>query len=193
MDKLNPDAMEPVAVEQWDSSLVSIIDDMGGRPLNIHALLANHPNLLNAWWQFRQYIVSAGALGTRNAELVILRTAHHSRSWYEWASHVVRGMAAGLSLEEIERVKDGPAQADWSETDALILRAVDNLNDTGAIQPRTFAPLVAAVGSDGVLDLIAIRATYVMLGDLLATYGVPLDDHVAAELPDSVTPVVEIK
>ncbi|MFQ5608766.1 MAG: carboxymuconolactone decarboxylase family protein [Woeseiaceae bacterium] len=187
MNNLNPDAMDPVPAEQWDASLRHVIDDMHGRPLNIHALIANHPPLLKAWWDFRNYIVSGGALGTRNAELVILRTAWHAGCSYEWASHVVRGMAAGLSLTEIERVKAGPVDPDWSDTDALILRAVDNLNDTGALQPRTFSPLVAALGNDAVLDLIAIRGTYAMLGDMLSTYGVALDESVAAELPDAVT------
>ncbi len=183
MDKLNPEAIGPLAAAKWDGRLQPIIDDMGGQPLNAHALLANHPPLLNAWWEFRNYIVSGGSLGQRNAELVILRTAWHARNWYEWASHVVRGMAAGLSLEEVERVADGPAHSAWTDTEAQILRAVDNLHDLGAIQPRTFTPLVESLGNTGVLDLIAVRATYVMLSDVLATYGVALDEHFQAELP----------
>ncbi len=182
--RLDPKTIEPLAPEQWDDSLQRVVDDMNGRPLNVHALLANHPPLLAAWWGFRNYIVSGGSLGKRNAELVILRTACHAQSWYEWASHVVRGMDAGLSCEQVERVRTGPANGDWGTTDALILRAVDDLNGSGAIQRATFAPLVQALGHPAVLDLIAIRATYVMLADVLATYDVDLDDHVQAALPD---------
>ena len=183
MEKLNPGAIEALPVADWDIELQQVIDDMGGRPLNVHALLANHPPLLKAWWEFRNYVVGGGALGQRHAELVILRTAWHARSWYEWASHVVRGMAAGLSADEIDRVSEGPAHRDWSDTDALVLRATDNLHDLGAIQPRTLEPLENAVGSNAVLDLVAIRGTYVMLGNFLATWNVQLDEQVEAALP----------
>ena len=57
--------------------------------------------------------------GKRNAELVVLRTAVHASNWYEWASHVVRGLDSELSLAEIERVLSGPAHPDWAEPDAL--------------------------------------------------------------------------
>ncbi len=46
--------------------------------------------------------------GKRNAELVVLRTAVHASNWYEWASHVVRGLDSELSLTEIERVLSWP-------------------------------------------------------------------------------------
>lgn len=183
LDKLNPRAIEPLPVAQWDGSLQPVIGDMGGQPFNVHALLANHPPLLKAWWDFRNYIISGGSLGQRNSELVILRTAWHARSWYEWASHVVRGIAAGLSLKEVECVAEGPESGKWTDTEALVLRAVDDLDNRGAIQPGTFAPLVEALGDAAVLDLIAIRASYVMLSDVVATYGVELDDHFQAGLP----------
>ena len=42
--------MNPLPVAQWDKRLQNVVDDMGGQPLNIHALMANHPRLLAAWW-----------------------------------------------------------------------------------------------------------------------------------------------
>ena len=101
------DSLEALPTDGWDASLARVIDDMSGQPLNVHGLMANNPALLKAWWDFRMYIVSAGSLGERNAELVILRTAVHSGAQYEWLAHVDRGHAAGLSLVEIERVMGG--------------------------------------------------------------------------------------
>lgn len=100
--------MKPLHPKEWDESLKHVIADMKGRPLNVHGLMANHPDLLNAWWDFRNYSVRGGALEQRDCELVILRVAVQVRSWYEFASHVERGIAAGLSIEEIENVRQGP-------------------------------------------------------------------------------------
>ena len=94
--------LDPLQVADWDSSLSSIIDEMNGEPLNVHKLMANNPALLKAWWNFRNYSITGGALGTRLGELVILRVAVHMRAWYEWASHVERSIARGLSMDEIE-------------------------------------------------------------------------------------------
>ena len=37
--------MKPLPPTQWDESLQPVLDDMNGRPLNVHGLMANHPKL----------------------------------------------------------------------------------------------------------------------------------------------------
>ncbi len=176
-----------LAPEQWDTSLEAIIADMQGRPINLHGLLANHPDLLTAWWDFRRYAVAGGELGRRHAELVILRTSVHRGSWYEWASHVVRGRSCGLSLAEIERVLDGPAAPGWEEPDAALLAAVDELDARGSLSASSLASLGRHFDQKKILDLVAIHGTYVMLAMILQTWQVDLDEDVATALPPSVT------
>ncbi len=179
--------MQAVPTDAWDPSLANIVADMGDKPLNVHKVLANHPELLNAWWSLRQHIVAGGSLGKRNAELVILRTAVHANCWYEWASHVERGLQSDLSLDEIDRVMGGPVHPEWSESDSVLLRAVDELHIRGVLAPEIVAMLERHFDRKAVLDLIAIRATYVMLGDILNTWETELDQHVSNALPESVT------
>lgn len=176
-----------LAPERWDSSLEPIVADMQGRPINIHGLLANHPDLLTAWWSFRRYVVAGGELGPRQAELVVLRTSVHRGSWYEWASHVVRGRSCGLSLADIERVLDGPGAPGWEEPDAALLAAVDELDARGALSSASLAALGRHFDQKKILDLVAIHGTYVMLAMMLQTWQVDLDEHVEAALPSSVT------
>ncbi len=179
--------MHTVPSDAWDSSLAHIVADMDGRPLNVHKILANNPELLNAWWNFRQHIITGGSLGKRNAELVVLRTAVHANCWYEWASHVERGLQSDLSLDEIDRVMGGPVHAEWSESDTVLLRAVDDLHIRGALAPELVEMLERHFDRKAVLDLIAIRATYVMLGDILNTWETELDEHVKKALPAKAT------
>ena len=178
--------MKPVPLSEWDTSLDHVVEDMNGRPLNVHSLLANHPELLNAWWDFRNYVVRGGSLKQRDCELVILRVAVHMRSWYEWASHVDRGLAAGLSIEEIERIRQGPDSPGWNERDALLLLSVDELLNTHAISSATQQRLSEHFNTRQIMDVITIHGMYITLGGMLNTWSVELDESVRDRLPDSV-------
>lgn len=161
---------------------------MKGRPLNVHGLMAHHPDLLAAWWNFRNHSVNGGALGKRAGELVILRTAVHLRAWYEWASHVERSLACGLTMAEIEAVKAPQKKSDWAEADRLLLLAVDELFASKAIDPATLAQLNAHYSVPQLMDIMAIHGMYVILGCMINTWGLELDAHVRENLPSQVTP-----
>ena len=177
--------MKTLALNEWEESLQHVIDDMGGRPLNIHSLIANHPALLKAWWPLRMYLVNGGDLEQRHCELVILRIATHMQSWYEWASHVVRGLDSGLSLEEIEGVRDN--NAEWDEADGILLKSVDELERDGAISGTTLEQLGRHFTNRQILDIMHLRGMYTTIGCVIATWGIELDQHVAERLPESVT------
>ena len=177
----------PLPVSGWDDSLSHVIKDMQGQPLNVHSLMANHPELLKAWWDFRNYSVVGGDLGKRRGELVILRVAMHMKSWYEWGSHVERALVCGLTLEEIERVKQEAHAPGWAPDDVLLLKAVDELITNHAIAPGTLAELYQHYSPRQVMDLIAIQGMYVTLGCMINTWGLELDEHVLEKLPESVS------
>lgn len=179
--------MKPVPLEQWDESLSHVVDDMNGCPLNVHSLMANHPDLLNAWWDFRNYSVRGGALLQRDCELVILRVAVHMRSWYEWASHIDRGIASGLSLEEVERVSQGPGAVEWSFRDTLLLQSVDELICKRAITATTREQMADHFSNKQLMDIIAIHGMYTTLGCMINTWGLVLDEPIESRLPDGVS------
>ena len=177
----------PLPISAWDPSLVRVLDDMRGQPLNVHALMAHHPELLNAWWSFRNHSVAGGALGRRSGELVILRVAVQMKSWYEWASHVTRALECGLNLAEIERVRLGPKAPGWEDADALLLEAVDELLSGHAIAAGTLDKLSSHYDTRQIMDLIAIQGMYVILGGMLNTWGLELDERVRENLPAGIT------
>ena len=179
--------MRPLPLPEWDESLRRVANDMDGRPLNVHALMANNPELLDAWWNFRNYAVRGGHLAQRDCELVILRVAVRMHSWYEWAAHVDRGLAAGLTAEEIERIRQGPPATEWEERDAMLLASVDDLFNERAINPNTLSILGEYFSPPQILDVIAIQGMYVTLGGIINTWAVDLDDDIASRLPDDVT------
>jgi 4-carboxymuconolactone decarboxylase len=179
--------MKPLPLQQFDPSLKHVIDDMDGRPIGLHSLLANHPDLLNAWWNYRMHSVHGGDLEQRDCELVILRVAVHMQAWYEWAAHVVRGVAAGLSMTEIERVASGPSAAGWSKQDAALLESVDQLVENRAIDSRMLKTLGEFYSENQIMDIVSLQGMYVTIACIVGTWDIEIEDHVAQQLPDSVT------
>jgi len=147
--------------------------------------MANHPRLLKAWWDLRNYSVNGGDLDQRHCELVILRVAVQMDSWYEWGSHVVRGLDSGLTLDEIERVRTG--DRDWGDTDSVLLGAVDELAQDNMISTAMRERLAVHFTEQQVMDIVLLRGMYLTLGCMIRTWGLELDPHVAERLPESVT------
>ncbi len=176
--------MNPLPVAQWDNRLQNVIDDMGGSPLNIHALMANHPPLLSAWWDLRMYLVNGGDLDQRHCELAILRIAVHLKNWYEWGSHVVRGLDSGLSMEEIDRVLS--STGNWTESDAALLAAVDEIVTGNRISEAALKRLAPHFTDRQVMDLMHLHGMYRTIACVIETWGVELDEQVEERLPDGV-------
>ncbi len=176
--------MNPLPVAQWDNRLQNVIDDMGGRPLNIHALMANHPALLAAWWDLRMYLVNGGDLDQRHCELAILRVAAQLKNWYEWGSHVVRGLDSGLTKDEIDRVLSD--KGDWTDADAGLLAAGDEIVTDNRISDACLERLAPHFTDRQVMDLIHLHGMYRTIACLIETWGVELDRAVAERLPSGV-------
>src|SRR5204863_5459485 len=98
--------------------------------------LVRHPGLFARWVPFAGKLL-AGKLPPRDRELLILRTGRRTHSEYEWGQHVLIGRASGLTDDEIRRIQDGPDAAGWSEADATLLRAADELHDDACISEKT--------------------------------------------------------
>ena len=176
-----------VETENWDPSLDFIIKQMNGAPLNVHKLLAKHPRLLAAWWNFRNYSVEGGDLGRRCGELVILRVASYLKSWYEWSSHVDRSLKCGLKLSEIKNVNKELDESDWSKKEFLLLSAVDQLIAKKRLDNNLYRDLRSYFSDKQIMDIVAIHGMYIILGCMINIWGLTLEDDIAQRLPESIT------
>ena len=170
--------LEPLPPSEWNEGLHCVLRDMAGQPLNVHGLMAHNPDLLAAWWDLRQHVVHGGLLNDRHRELIVLRVAAHTACWYEWASHVQRGLSAGLTASEIDAVMRPAEEGDWADCDRLLLQAVDDSAAFNRILPGTREALQAHFNAAQLLDITAIYGTYVLLATLINTWGLEVDEFV---------------
>ena len=129
--RLTAPRVVPAAAESWSEEQRAIVEPMlaRGPVLNIFRTLLNHPLAAKAFLVWGGYILSRkSTLPPREREIVILRTGFLCRSGYEWTQHVPIGRRAGLTDDEIARIKLGADAPGWSEPDRALLRAIDDLH-----------------------------------------------------------------
>ncbi len=146
-----------------------------GRVLNIFRTMAQLPKALTAFLGWGGYVLSRrNSLPPRERELAILRVGYLCGAGYEWTQHVPIGIAAGLTGEEVERIKAGATAPDWSPLDRAILRASDELVRDHFITDGTWRDL-AELGDTGRADLVFTVGQYTQVSMILNSLGVQLD------------------
>lgn len=116
-----------------------------------------------------------GKLPREETELVILRVAHNTGSEYEWAQHERMARRAGLSDEEIARVREGPDAAGWSERRTLLLRAADELHGGDRIGEELWTELSRQLDEVLLIELCMLIGHYEMLAMTLNSLQVEPD------------------
>jgi AhpD family alkylhydroperoxidase len=145
---------------------------IGGPPPNIISTLARHGRLFVPWLLFASRLMPRGTLPRRDTELVILRVAHNSRCRYEWDHHVRIGSKAGLSAEQIGRVANGPDAGGWSEREAALLTACDELHADRFITDATWSRLSEFLSHTELIELCMLVGHYEMLAGTIASAGI---------------------
>jgi alkylhydroperoxidase family enzyme len=148
------------------------------RPKGLGALglLAQHVELATAYNTFNGHILFATTLSPRQRELLVLRVAARRESEYEWRQHAVLAGDAGLDPDEVARVTVGPDAPGWSDFDAAMVRAVDELLDDACISDATWSVLAQDLDTQQLMDLVFTVGAYDVLAMAFRTFGLQLDD-----------------
>jgi alkylhydroperoxidase family enzyme len=172
--------LSPVPESEWTPEIREILPrGLGnGRVLNIFTTLAHHPKLLKRWLVFGNHVLFKSSLSPREREMAILRTGKLCNSEYEWGQHVVIGRQIGLTDDEIRRIAEGPDAAGWTEHEANLLRAVDELHRDYRISDATWSALSTRYDKQQLLDLVFAVGQYTMVSMALRTIGVELDEGI---------------
>jgi uncharacterized protein YceH (UPF0502 family) len=177
----------PLADEELDEQqaelLRAVIVPGAGRTENIFRTLVRHPGLFRKWMPFGGKLLN-GKLPARERELAILRVGWLCRSDYEWGQHVPIGKRAGLTDEEIARIPAGPKAPGWSDLDAAVLRATDELHEDACISDLTWERLSQVYDDKQLIELVMSVGHYHLVSMALNTLGVQREEGVVG-LPDA--------
>jgi 4-carboxymuconolactone decarboxylase len=145
--------------------------------LNIFRTLAREPKALKGFLAWGNYILSKrNGLPAREREIVILRIGYLCKSGYEWTQHHRIGLDSGLTPEEIERIKAGADAPGWSQADAALIHASDELNRDHFITDATWAALKKHFTDKQCMDVVFTAGQYTQVSMILNSFGVQLDE-----------------
>ncbi len=147
----------------------------GARGMNGLGAMLNHPALSKAFLAFNNHIATTNTLSKRVCELLILRVSWVRRSEYEFQQHVILGLRAGLSGEEIERIQEGPDAKGWDIVDAGLLRAADDLVLDASIHRDTWKLLSQHFNTEQLIDIVFTVGCYEVLAMAFKSFRVPFE------------------
>jgi 4-carboxymuconolactone decarboxylase len=174
--------VQPLPRDEWDDETRALLGD---RTLNIFATLARYPKLLKRWLVFGNHVLAKSTLPARERELLILRIGWLCRAPYEWGQHVAIGRASGVTDEEIKRLTEGPDAPGWSDLDAALVRAADELHELSTLTDATYGALAAHFDTQQLLDIVFTVGQYNLVSMALNTFRVERDDGVTdAPMPE---------
>jgi alkylhydroperoxidase family enzyme len=174
--RLKTPRIQPLKDGEFSDEQKELLAPMGGRVVNIFRTLVREPKAFKGFLGWGNYVLSRrNGLPEREREIVILRVGYLCKSGYEWTQHHVIGKRAGLSDEEIERIKKG-AGAGWSAADSALIKASDELHNDQFISDATWSALKAHFSEKQCMDVVFTVGQYTQVSMILNTFGVQLDE-----------------
>ena len=173
--RLNKPRIAPLSDAEMGEEHKEALKDFGPNILNIFRTLVRAPKALTRFNAWGGYVLSRrNDLPEREREIVILRVGYLCKSGYEFTQHTRIGLAAGLTADEIDRIKKG-AGAGWSAADAALIRAADELHADQFVTDATWRELATHYTEKQCMDVVFTTGQYTQVSMMLNTFGVQLD------------------
>jgi 4-carboxymuconolactone decarboxylase len=169
--------LPPAERDERANELLAEVGDLVRSAGNLFTTLIRHPGLFRRWLPFGGKLL-VGQLPGRDRELLILRTAWHCGSDYEWSQHVRIAGGAGVTAEEMERLRNTDASDDptWAPFDAALIRAADELHRDSCLGDATWATLAGRYDDRQLIEVPMLVGHYHMLAFTLNSLGIQVEE-----------------
>ena len=144
-------------------------------PFNV---LLRSPELMSPLQKVGEYLRFRCTLDRRIAEMATLIAAREWTQTYEWHAHRPLALKAGLKAE----IADGSRPARLAADEALVYDFFVELQRFHSVSDATYSAAVAALGEQGVVDLVALVGYYATLAMLMNVARTPLPEGRAGVL-----------
>ena len=179
--RLTEPRIHPIPESEWNEQQRKALTPLkraDGRVINLYTTLIRYPELARSWSAFGTHVRRDSTLPPREREILILRTGWLCRSEYEFGQHTLVGKRVGLSDGEILAITQGPDAGAWSDFDAALIRAADELHHDAFITDDTWRALAERYDEKQLIDVIMTVGQYHLVSMTLNSLGVQLDPGV---------------
>ncbi len=147
----------------------------GSGPPNVFTTIGRHRKLFRRWLRFAGALMPGGTLPRRDAELLIVRTAHLCDCEYELDHHRRLGAEAGLTADQVTAAQGEWRDGQWSPRQRALLAAADELHAARTIGQATWDELTGHTTETERIEVCMLVGHYEMLAMTLNSLGTPLD------------------
>lgn len=140
----------------------------GTVPPAVFTTLGRGRGLFWGWLHFAGKLMPGGTLPRRQTELVIIQVAHLRQCAYEFEHHVRLGRRAGVTDEDVRRIREDDHEG-WGDDDALLLEAARELVLDRDLTDETWARLQARYQPRTLVEILLLVGHYDMLATTLLT------------------------
>jgi len=175
--RVTPLPIEKVSKEAWGT--VNNIRKAIGLPpatdLPGYSLtMVKHPEIFRLQLEMGTAIFT-GKISARERELAVLRIGWLLRAPYEWGEHVDIGQRYGVTKDEIKRVIEGSSAPGWTEHEAAVLRAVEEMLSNQTVSDATWATLARTWNEQQLLEFPMMVGQYVCTAIVQNTLRIRLE------------------
>jgi 4-carboxymuconolactone decarboxylase len=148
---------------------------MQGKVINLYRVLANAPQMLEAWQDFAWKLREVPGVSRKLRELSIMRIAQLTAADYEWQAHYPMAVAAGASAAQLDALEGWQTAAVFDTEERLVRQLTEELTTTTDLDPATLSGLQEQFGNEEVVELVITAAFYTGVSRILRALKVPLE------------------
>ena len=161
------------------------IAETRGKPANVFLALLNGPDAAEAVAGLGEFVRFKSTVAPDIRETAILSVARERGNQYEWAQHEPLARQAGVRDEVIESIRSGRAPMGLPAKEGVFAQAAKEFVRQGKITERTFQAIEHLIGIEQTISFAVLVGYYDMLGRLIETLEVDLDEGLEPGLPES--------
>jgi 4-carboxymuconolactone decarboxylase len=151
-----------------------------GRIDGMYRSLLNHPELTRQVSNLGTFLrFGSGALPDALRELLILWVARELGAAYEWVKHEPVARKAGVSTAVIEAIRARHEPTGLEDLQHAALDAAQCVLQRRSIPQAVQDELAAALGVQGVVELVVLCGFYEMIAGVIFAFDVPLPEGAA--------------
>ena len=168
--------LAPVDAADLTESQKEVHDKIAGGPRGAvrgpFAVLLHNPDVADPVQALGAHLRFQGALPGRLRELAVLTTARHWTARYEWHAHALIAAEEGLDPAVIEAIAERRPPDFPSSDEETVYAFCREILDGRRLSDDAYARAVGVLGSEGVVELVAVMGYYSLISMVLNAFDI---------------------
>ena len=171
MARLDPIPVEKLTPEQ--QKVHAVLAGTRKRVTGPFAIWLRLPNVAYTANEFTHALREEGLLEKRQFELLVMIVTRHWSAQYAWAQHEPLALAAGLTSEVIEDIREKRKPVFSKSDEQLLYDMATELLTTMELSTATYNRMIKHFGIERTVEAISVTGFYGMVSTVLKGFDVP--------------------